>query len=81
MTTFLPRVPTPRLSQSEVIHASNRFTVNHYWQWGIQQRFGKRTARDDDPHTCYSGHRLSDPSYVSFSERCEAYVDELAWLV
>ena len=30
----------------------------------------------DDPHTCYSGPRLSNPAYLSFSEGCEAYVDE-----
>src|SRR5580704_3236350 len=30
----------------------------------------------DDPHTCYSGPRLSDPDNESFSEGCEAYVDD-----
>jgi hypothetical protein len=30
----------------------------------------------DDSHTCYSGPRLSDPANESFSEGCEAYVDD-----
>jgi hypothetical protein len=30
----------------------------------------------DNPRTCYSGPRLSDPSNESFSEGCEAYVDD-----
>jgi hypothetical protein len=30
----------------------------------------------DDPHTCYTGPRLSDPANESFSEGCEAYVDD-----
>jgi hypothetical protein len=30
----------------------------------------------DDARTCYSGRRLSNPAYSSFSEGCEAYVDE-----
>ena len=30
----------------------------------------------DDPHTCYSGPRLSNPDNESFSEGCEAYVDD-----
>jgi hypothetical protein len=30
----------------------------------------------DDPHNCYSGPRLSNPENSSFSEGCEAYVDE-----
>jgi hypothetical protein len=30
----------------------------------------------DDPHTCYSGPRLSNSEFESFSEGCEAYVDE-----
>lgn len=29
-----------------------------------------------DPHTCYSRPRLSNPAYESFSEGCEAYVDD-----
>jgi|ERR1700729_962665 len=29
----------------------------------------------DDPHTCYTGPRLSNPDNRSFSEGCEAYVD------
>jgi len=30
----------------------------------------------DNPHTCYSGQRLSNPNNQSFSEGCEAYVDD-----
>jgi hypothetical protein len=30
----------------------------------------------DDPHTCYSGPRLSNTANESFSEGCEAYVDD-----
>ncbi len=30
----------------------------------------------DDPHACYSGPRLSNPNNESFSEGCEAYVDD-----
>jgi hypothetical protein len=30
----------------------------------------------DDPETCYSGERLSEPTNSSFGEGCEAYVVE-----
>lgn len=30
----------------------------------------------DDPHSCYSSPRLSNPDNESFSEGCEAYVDD-----
>jgi hypothetical protein len=30
----------------------------------------------DDPQTFYSGPCLSNPEYESFSEGCEAYVDD-----
>ena len=40
---------------------------------------GYQWAQDhdiNDPHECYSGPKLSDPDNESFSEGCEAYVDE-----
>lgn len=41
----------------------------HGYEWAEERGI-------DDPHTCYSGPRLSNPDYESFSEGCEAYVDD-----
>lgn len=67
-------VPPPAYNAPATFHG---FACEEYSCVG--HRRGYEWAEEkgiDNPHTCYSGPRLSNPNMSSFSEGCEAYVDD-----